>query len=81
MVITTAQVFGRKPPVLVTADMVEGMAPGSVVVDMAAETGGNVEGSVPDAVVEVNGVTIVGTANLANLGARRCNPDVREQHV
>lgn len=67
VVITTAQVFGRKPPVLVTADMVEGMAPGSVVVDMAAETGGNVEGSAPDAVVEVNGVTIVGTANLANL--------------
>lgn len=67
VVITTAQVFGRKPPVLVTADMVEGMAPGSVVVDMAAETGGNVEGSAPDAVVDVNGVTIVGTANLANL--------------
>ncbi|MBT8061084.1 MAG: NAD(P) transhydrogenase subunit alpha, partial [Gammaproteobacteria bacterium] len=46
VVITTAQVFGRKPPVLVTSDMVEGMAPGSVIVDMAAETGGNVEGSV-----------------------------------
>ncbi|MGB1351422.1 MAG: Re/Si-specific NAD(P)(+) transhydrogenase subunit alpha [Luminiphilus sp.] len=66
VVITTAQVFGRKPPVLVTKDMVEGMAPGSVVVDMAAETGGNVEGSVPDETVVVNGVTIVGTANLAN---------------
>lgn len=70
VVITTAQVFGRKPPVLVTRDMVEGMAPGSVVVDMAAETGGNVEGSVPDEVVDVNGVTIVGTANLANIVAR-----------
>ena len=66
VVITTAQVFGRKPPVLVTADMVEGMAPGSVIVDMAAETGGNVEGSVPDETVAVDGVTIVGTANLAN---------------
>ena len=66
VVITTAQVFGRKPPVLVTKDMVEGMAPGAVVVDMAAETGGNVEGSVPDETVVVNGVTIVGTANLAN---------------
>ncbi len=66
VVITTAQVFGRKPPVLVTKDMVEGMAPGSVVVDMAAETGGNVECSVPDETVVVNGVTIVGTANLAN---------------
>ena len=70
VVITTAQVFGRKPPVLVTADMVAGMAPGSVVVDMAAETGGNVEGSVPDEVLDVGGVTIVGTGNLANLVAR-----------
>ena len=55
VVITTAQVFGRKPPVIVTRDMVEGMQPGSVVVDMAAETGGNVEGSVPNEVVEING--------------------------
>lgn len=70
VVITTAQVFGRKPPVLVTKDMVEGMAPGSVIVDMAAETGGNVEGSVPDETVTVKGVTIVGTANLANEVAR-----------
>ncbi len=70
VVITTAQVFGRKPPVLVTQDMVAGMAPGSVIVDMAAETGGNVEGSVPNEVVDVNGVTIVGTGNLANLVAR-----------
>ena len=66
IVITTAQVFGRKPPVLVTQDMLEGMTPGSVVVDMAAETGGNVEGSVPNEVVTVNGVTIVGLGNLPN---------------
>ena len=70
VLITTAQVFGRKPPLLVTRDMVEGMAPGSVIVDMAAETGGNVEGSVPNEVVEVNGVTIIGTGSLANLVAR-----------
>jgi len=70
VVITTAQVFGRKPPVLVTEDMVAGMAPGSVVVDMAAETGGNVEGSVPNEVVDVGGVTIIGTGNLSNLVAR-----------
>ncbi len=70
IVITTAQVFGRKAPVLVTEDMVAGMAPGSVIVDMAAETGGNVVGSVANEVVEVNGVTIVGTGNLANLVAR-----------
>jgi NAD(P) transhydrogenase subunit alpha len=65
VVITTAQVFGRKPPVLVTRDMVEGMAPGSVIVDMAAETGGNVEGSVPNEIVEWAGVTIIGKGNLA----------------
>jgi NAD(P) transhydrogenase subunit alpha len=70
VVITTAQVFGRKPPVLVTRDMIEGMAPGAVIVDMAAETGGNVEGSVPNETVVVDGVTIVGTANLANEVAR-----------
>ncbi|MEM8563274.1 MAG: Re/Si-specific NAD(P)(+) transhydrogenase subunit alpha [Pseudomonadota bacterium] len=70
VVITTAQVFGRKPPVLVTADMVEGMAPGSVIVDMAAETGGNVEGSVPNEIVKVAGVTIIGMGNLAGEVAR-----------
>ena len=66
VVITTAQVFGRKPPVIVTRDMVEAMKPGSVVVDMAAETGGNVEGSVPNEIVEINGVTVVGQGNLPN---------------
>jgi len=66
VLITTAQVFGRKPPVIVTKDMVEGMQPGSVVVDMAAETGGNVEGSVPNETVVINGVTVVGMGNLSN---------------
>ena len=66
VLITTAQVFGRKPPVIVTRDMVEGMQPGSVVVDMAAETGGNVEGSVPNETVVINGVTVVGKGNLSN---------------
>jgi len=66
VVITTAQVFGRKPPVIVTRDMVEGMRRGSVVVDMAAETGGNVEGSVPNQTVDINGVTVVGQGNLPN---------------
>jgi NAD(P) transhydrogenase subunit alpha len=46
--------------------MVEGMQPGSVVVDMAAETGGNVEGSVPNETVTINGVTVVGKGNLPN---------------
>jgi len=66
VVITTAQVFGRKPPVLVTSDMLEGMQPGSVVVDMAAETGGNVEGSVPNETVVIKGVTVIGQGSLAN---------------
>ena len=70
VVITTAQVFGRKPPVIVTRDMVEGMQPGSVVVDMAAETGGNVEGSVANEVVKVNGVTVIGHGNLPNFVCR-----------
>ena len=70
VVITTAQVFGRKPPVLVTRDMIEGMAPGSVIVDMAAETGGNVEGSVPNEVVKIAGVTVIGKGNLAGEVAR-----------
>jgi NAD(P) transhydrogenase subunit alpha len=70
VVITTAQLFGRKPPVIITRDMVEGMQPGSVVVDMAAENGGNVEGSVPNETVVINGVTVVGTGNWPNEVAR-----------
>ena len=64
VVITTAQVFGRKAPVLVTADMLNAMKPGSVVIDMAVETGGNVEGVVYDQVTDRHGVKIVGIANL-----------------
>ncbi|HMO52267.1 MAG TPA: NAD(P) transhydrogenase subunit alpha [Kiritimatiellia bacterium] len=64
VVITTAQVFGRKAPVIVTRDMVAGMAPGSVIVDMAVETGGNVEGSVVNDEVLVNGVRLIGLGNL-----------------
>jgi NAD(P) transhydrogenase subunit alpha len=70
LVITTAQVFGRRPPVLVTREMIRGMRPGSVIVDMAAETGGNVEGSVPGQTVVVDGVTIVGDGNWPNTVAR-----------
>ena len=64
VVITTAQVQGKKAPVLVTREMVAGMSPGSVIVDLAAEQGGNVEGSVSGGTVEVDGVRIVGTANV-----------------
>jgi len=64
VVITAAQVFGRRAPVLVTAEMLNAMKPGSVVVDLAVETGGNVEGVVYDQVTDRNGVKIVGIANL-----------------
>jgi len=64
VVITTAQVFGRKAPVLVTKDMLDAMKPGSVVVDLAVETGGNVEGIKLNEIADHNGVKLVGTANL-----------------
>ncbi len=64
VVVTTAQVFGRPAPRIVTRDMVEAMRPGSVVVDMAVESGGNVEGSVLDEVVDIDGVKVVGLGNL-----------------
>ena len=67
VVITTAQVFGRKAPVIVTADMVAAMKPGSVIVDMAVETGGNVEGSQLNEIVNKNGVILIGQANLPGL--------------
>jgi NAD(P) transhydrogenase subunit alpha len=67
VIITTAQVPGRKPPVLVSEDTIKAMTAGVVVVDMAAgPLGGNVVGSVPDeTVVTGNGVTIIGAGNLA----------------
>ncbi|HEV2320477.1 MAG TPA: Re/Si-specific NAD(P)(+) transhydrogenase subunit alpha [Verrucomicrobiae bacterium] len=64
VVICAAQVFGRRAPVLVTEEMLKAMKPGSVVVDLAVETGGNVEGVVYDQVSNHNGVKIIGLANL-----------------
>ena len=64
VVISAAQVFGRKAPILVTTEMLDAMKPGSVVIDLAVETGGNVEGVAYDKVIDRNGVTIVGVANL-----------------
>ncbi len=64
VVITTAKVFGRKAPLILTSDMIAGMRPGSVIVDMAVETGGNVEGSKLNEEVNVNGVRVVGLGNL-----------------
>lgn len=65
VVITTAVVPGRTAPVLITADMVAAMAPGSVIVDLAAERGGNCELTRPAETVVARGVTIVGAVNLA----------------
>ncbi len=66
VVITTAVIPGKKSPVLVTEDMVKGMASGSVIVDVAAERGGNCEITEPGKTVVKHGVTIIGTFNLAN---------------
>ena len=77
VLITTALVPGKKAPVLVTADMRKGMRPGSVIVDMAAGQGGNVEGSKPDEVVTVDGVTILGDTNLP----ARCAADASRMYA
>jgi NAD(P) transhydrogenase subunit alpha len=64
VVITTALIPGRAAPRLVSAEMVRSMRPGSVIVDLAVERGGNVEGSEPGSIVDVGGVTIVGHVNV-----------------
>ena len=67
VVITTALIPGKRAPILVTTEMVEAMQPGSVVVDLAAERGGNCELTRPDEIVVHNGVTIIGPSNPAAL--------------
>jgi len=66
VVITTAAVPGKKAPILVTREMLRRMAPGSVVVDIAAERGGNCEATRPGEVVESDGVRVFGPVNLAS---------------
>jgi NAD(P) transhydrogenase subunit alpha len=65
IIITTALIPGRPAPRLVTAEMVASMKPGSVLVDLAVERGGNVEGARPGEVADVNGIKIVGFTNVA----------------
>lgn len=65
VIICTAQVRGRKAPILLSASTVENMRPGSVVVDLAASTGGNCELTQNDQIIQHNGVTIIGDSNLA----------------
>lgn len=73
IVITTAQLFGRPAPQIVSREMVESMKPGSVVVDMAVESGGNVEGSKLDEVVDINGVKVIGIGNLPSEVSRNAS--------
>ncbi len=67
VVVTTAVVPGKKAPILITADMVAGMAPGSVIVDLAAERGGNCELTKENQTVVAHGVTIIGQGNLTSM--------------
>jgi NAD(P) transhydrogenase subunit alpha len=66
VVITAAVIPGKKSPVLITADMVKGMAPGSVIVDLASERGGNCELTRPGEKIVAHGVTLIGYLNLAS---------------
>jgi NAD(P) transhydrogenase subunit alpha len=74
VVITTALIPGRPAPVLITQAMVESMKPGSIIVDLAVERGGNCPLSKPDEIVEHKGVKIVGTVNLAGKLAGNASP-------
>ncbi len=67
VVISTAQVFGKRAPLLITAEMVKSLRPGSVIVDLAAEQGGNCELTQAGQTVEHEGVTIVGATNIPAL--------------
>ena len=67
VVITTAAIPGKKAPVLVTEEMVRGMRSGSVIVDLAAEGGGNCELTQPGETINVNGVHILGPLNLPSI--------------
>jgi H+-translocating NAD(P) transhydrogenase subunit alpha len=71
IIITTALIPGRPAPRLISADMVRSMKPGSVIVDMAAEQGGNCELTVPNAVTEAHGVTLIGYTDLPSRLARQ----------
>ncbi len=77
--ITTAAVPGRQAPLLVTIDMVEAMRAGSVVVDLAADSGGNVEGSVPGTVVGVGGRAGLGRLERPEPDARPGQPPLRPE--
>lgn len=66
IVISTAQIPGKKAPILVTKDMVEVMKPGSVLVDLAIATGGNIDGSISDKIISKKGVKLIGWSNISS---------------
>ncbi|MBN2478673.1 MAG: NAD(P) transhydrogenase subunit alpha [Parachlamydiales bacterium] len=63
MVITTAQIFGKKAPLIISKDMIKDMTKGSVIIDMAITSGGNVEGSKADEIIDINGIKIIAPKN------------------
>ena len=67
IIITTAQIPGKKAPLIIKADMIETMKEGAVVIDLAAKSGGNCEITVSDKIVEKNGVKVIGFENILNL--------------
>lgn len=67
VVVTTAKLFGRKAPLIITADMIKSMKKGSVIVDLAVDTGGNVAGSRLDETVDIDGVKIIGFENFPGM--------------
>ena len=73
IIITTAQVFGRKAPIIITKEMIKAMKPGSVIVDCAADSGGNVEGVELGKVLEFDGVTLIGLTSLSSHVAKHAS--------
>ncbi len=73
VIVCTAAVPGRPAPKIITSSMVAGMKPGSVIVDLAAETGGNCESTQPGETIDVNGVVVSGPLNLASMGAQHAS--------
>ena len=80
LVVTTAQIPGKPAPRLITADMVRSMRAGSVIVDLAADSGGNCELSKPGETIQVNEVTIIAPTQPREHDLRSREPDVRTKH-
>ena len=79
VVITTAKLFGRKAPLLIPESTIRAMRPGSVIVDLAVDTGGNVEGARPGEIVETGGGKNCRPCKLSRTGSTSCQSDVLQQ--